>query len=161
MRTASMLLAVLLVSSPDAGLAGDPPSASAPAPAPAASADKRVPVQVTPEESLRQKFEMRENLVALRDTLARLAESDFAGVEQAVRRLAHPGPVSARPGVSVAVFADLERQFEGSVDKTVEAARSGNSQTVLRALSDTMAYCQSCHMAFRQAEVPGSDGKAP
>lgn len=60
-----------------------------------------------------------------------------------------------------AALADLERRFEGSVDKTVEAARSGNSQKVLSALSDTMAYCQSCHMAFRQAEVPAGDGKAP
>lgn len=146
MRATTIFLAVLLVAIP--AWAGDAPPA----------ADGRVPVQVTPEESVRQKAEMRSNLVALRETLDRLADSDYAGVEHAVKGLAHSGPVSARPGVSTAAFADLERQFERSVDRTIEAARSGNSTVVLRALSDTMAYCQSCHMAFRQAD-PSAAGR--
>jgi len=145
MHATTLILAVLLVSSPTFALAGEQQPAGVGAP------DSRFPVEVSPEESLRQKAEMRNNLVALRDALAGLAKSDFPAVESAVRRLAHAGPVAARPGVSTAVFADLERQFERSVDKTVEATRSGNSSVVLHALSDTVAYCQSCHMAFRQA----------
>ena len=154
MRATPVMLAVLLVSIPVYARAGEQQPAEVTTP------DSRVPVEVTPEESVRQKTEMRNNLVALRDLLANLAASDFAGVETAARRLAHVGPVAARPGVSMAVFADLERQFERSVDKTVEAARSGNTAVVLRATSDTIAYCQSCHMAFRQA-VGKARGKTP
>jgi len=112
--------------------------------------DARYPVAVSPEESVRQKAEMRGNLVALRATLARLADKDFAGVETALKQLDHGIPSADRPGASTEVFHKLEAQFQQRVDKTIAAARSGNTDVVLRELSETMAYCQSCHMAFRQ-----------
>ncbi len=141
MRVSPLILACLLLA---------PVAAAATGPE-AASGDNRVAVPLTADEALRQKREMRGNLVALRETLAGLAESDYAAAEAAIRRLGHPDAVSTRPGVDVAAFADLERRFERSVDLAVEAAHSGNSRRTLRALSDMMGYCQSCHMAFRQA----------
>ncbi|HEY2773396.1 MAG TPA: hypothetical protein VGK20_05015 [Candidatus Binatia bacterium] len=123
------------------------PSRAADQPTP----DDRFPVPVSPSESVRQKTEMRSNLVALRSTLSKLADKDFKGVEASLRGLVHTGDLAHRPGVKTEVFRKLEKQFEDQVDKTVEAARSGQTEVVLRALSETMAYCQSCHMAFRQA----------
>lgn len=142
MRVSPLILALLLAAPVLAGAATPPADASG---------DPRIAVPVTADEALRQKHEMRNNLAALREALGSLAESDYPAVESAVRRLGHPEPVSTRPGVNVAVFADLERQFERSVDLAVEAAHSGNSRRTLQALSDMMGFCQSCHMAFRQA----------
>jgi hypothetical protein len=136
-----LTLAALLVTIPVWSRAADPTPA----------ADPRYPVPVTSGEAVLQKTEMRGNLVALRDTLAALANKDFVSVESSLRRLVHTGPVAERAGVSTKVYRDLESQFEASVDKAVTAARSGNLEVVLRSLSDTMAYCQSCHMAFRQS----------
>ena len=151
-----LLMSILLVSIPLCAGAGEQAPGRAPTPG---TPDARYPVQLTPEEAVRQKGEMRNNLVALRRTLAALADKDFVGVEDSVRRLAHEGPLTARPGASTSIFRDLERGFERSVDKTLEAARSRDSDAVLRALGDTLAYCQSCHMAFRQAVEPKPEGK--
>jgi hypothetical protein len=150
MRASSLFFMALLVSIPLCASAGETPAA--------AGVDSRYPVQVSPEGAVRQKTEMRGNLAALRDTLAKLAEKDFPGVENSLRKLAHSGPVAERPGASTKVFRDLEAEFEASVDKAVMAARSGNIETVLRSLSDTMGYCQSCHSAFREdlGSVPGA-----
>jgi len=148
----NMVMSLLFLSVPLLAKAGEQPPA---APGP----DSRYPVQVTPEEALRQKGEMRNNLAALRNTLSALADRDFAGVEVSLRKLAHEGPVAARPGVSTGVFRDLERGFEASVDKAIQATHNGDVDVVLRALSDTMGYCQSCHMAFRQA-FEGKPGTA-
>ncbi|MBI5505001.1 MAG: hypothetical protein HY899_09360 [Deltaproteobacteria bacterium] len=148
-----MVMGIVLLAIPLSGQAGEqPPAAQGP--------DSRYPVQVTPEEAVRQKGEMRNNLVALRNTLVALADKDFAAVEVSLRKLAHEGPVAARPGVSTTIFRDLERGFEGSVDKTVEAVRSHDVDVILRSLGDTMAYCQACHMAFRQS-VEAKYGAAP
>jgi hypothetical protein len=147
MRAYGLILATLLLVVPNVARAVD----SAP------GVDTRYPVPVTSGDAVEQKTEMRGNLVALRDTLTALAARDFIAVEKSLRQLVHTGPVTERPGASTQVFRDLEAQFEASVDKTVAAARSGNVDVVLRSLSDTMAYCQSCHMAFREA----LDTKAP
>lgn len=146
MRASTLLFLALLVSIPLCVSAGDVPAGPA--------GDARYPVQVTPEGAVRQKTEMRGNLVALRTTLSQLADKDFAGVETSLRKLGHTGPVAERPGASTKVFRDLEAGFEASVDKAVAAARSGNTETVLRALSETMGYCQSCHSAFREDLEP-------
>lgn len=143
MRVPALILALLLLSPATASAADQAAEGN--------SGDSRIGVPVTADEALRQKREMRDNLVALRETLAGLAAGDYTAVEHAVRRLGHSEPASTRPGVNVAAFADLERQFERSVDLTVEAAHSGNSRKTLEALSEMMGYCQSCHMAFRQA----------
>lgn len=147
-----MVMSILVLSIPLYALAGEP------SPVPA-GADSRYPVQVTPEEALRQKGEMRNNLAVLRNTLAALADKDFAGVETSLRKLAHEGPVATRPGVSTTVFRDLEKGFEGSVDKAIQATHNADVTVVLRALSDTMGYCQACHMAFRQSleAKPGAE----
>lgn len=156
MRATGFVLTLLLASVPLVASAGDP--------APGPGGDARYPVQVSPEEANRQKTEMRSNLVALRETLDRLANKDFPGVEIAVRRLSHEGPLTKRPGASTKVFGDLERSFEASVDRTIQATRSGSTEVVLRSLSETMGYCHSCHMAFREAvaaEGTGDAGKKP
>jgi len=116
-----------------------------------AGPDVRYPVQVTPNEAVRQKDEMRGNLVALRHTLRALANKDFAAAEVSLGKLAHEGIEAKRPGVSTAIFRELERGFETSVDETIRAVRTQKVDVVLRSLSETMGFCQACHMAFRQA----------
>jgi len=150
MRASSLLLLALLVTVPVPASGEEPP---------AAGTDSRFPVHVSPEAALRQKAEMRGNLAALRDTLVKLADKDFPGVESSLRKLAHEGSVAQRPGASTEVFRSLEADFEASVEKSVLAARSGNIETVLRSLGDTMGYCQSCHSAFHQSveTAPGAD----
>ena len=151
MRTTTVMLAAVLLSIAAYVYAADSEKTE-----PAAT-DSRYPVKVAPGEAVHQKEEMRRNLVALRNALDSLAESDFEGVENAVKRLGHPGPLAKRPGVSTGVFADLERQFERSVDASAAAAHSGNSKATLHALANTMGYCQSCHAAFRQnVEAPAA-----
>lgn len=142
--------------------AAEPSAAPPPSPVPGqAGPDTRYPVPLTTDEALRQKGEMRNNLAALRNTLTALADKDFAGVESSLRRLAHEGSLATRPGVSTTVFRQLEREFEANVNKTIEAARSQNVDVVLRSLSDTMAFCQSCHMAFRQSLQPRAEPAPP
>jgi|GEM_PF-2221199 len=147
MRAVNKMVMGLLLALPLCVHAAEQPPA-------AAGPDPRFPVQVTPDEAVRQKGEMRNNLVALRTALSALADKDFAGVEVSLRKLAHEGPVAARPGVSTAKFRELEKGFEGSIDRTIEAVHTGDVAAVLRGLSDTMAFCQSCHMAFRQSVEP-------
>jgi hypothetical protein len=143
MRATTLLLLATLISVPVHAFGEEQP--------PAAGTDSRFPVQLSPEAALLQKAEMRGNLVALRDTLVKLADKDFPGVESSLRNLSHEGLVADRPGASTKVFRDLEAEFEASIDKAVLAARSGNIETVLRSLSHTMGYCQSCHSAFHQS----------
>jgi cytochrome c556 len=149
MQIRNLMLATLLLASSTAAMAAGQDGV-----------DSRYPVPVSPGESVQQKVEMRSNLVALRATLARLADKDFEGVEKALHTLDHGGPKDTRPGASTPAFRMLEREFEEHVNKTIAAARDANTEVVLRQLSETMAYCQSCHMSFRQ-EVGSTPGGAP
>jgi hypothetical protein len=146
MRNAIALFTVLLLSLPTTVLATDGPATAAD--------DGRYPVAVGPAEALRQKAEMRDTLVALRETLAGLAAKDFVAVEKSLRVLGHEGSAAGRAGATTPVFRQLEEGFEASVDKAVAASRTLNSEAVLKELSAALGFCQSCHQALRQVVVP-------
>lgn len=152
MRNAILLFTVLLLSLPAAALATDGPAT--------APTDGRYPVAVGPAEALRQKAEMRDTLVALRETLAGLAAKDFVAVEKSLRVLGHDGSAAGRAGADTPVFRQLEEGFEASVDRAIAASRTLNSEGVLKELSGALGFCQSCHQALRQVVVPKPEAGA-
>lgn len=121
--------------------------------------DSRYPVTVTPSEALVQKEKMRSALVALRLMLGALAEKDYATVEKHVPELGH-GDFEPT-AVPTPVYQGLEGKFRESMQEVVDAARSHDTDAVLRQLSKTMAWCQSCHAALRQEVVPPKPDGAP
>lgn len=123
--------------------------------------DKRYPVTLTPSESLAQKAQMQQSLVALRQILAALAVKDFAEVERATVRLGHTGMPSAQQTVTTSVYRKMEAQFQEATGKVTVAARAADGDAVLRELSEVMGWCQSCHSALRQEVVPAEPDNSP
>lgn len=146
MRNAIFLFTVLLFSLPPAALATDGPAT--------VPTDGRFPVAVGPAEALRQKAEMRDTLVALRETLAGLGAKDFVAVEKSLRVLGHEGGAEGRAGANTPVFRQLEEGFQASVGKAIAASQTLNSEAVLKELSAALGFCQSCHQALRQVVLP-------
>lgn len=146
MRKALPILTFLLLAvaamAPVAGAAGEE---AAPA-----AVDSRYPVPVTPEEALRQKAEMRDNLIALRLTLEALSKDDFPTVEKMLKLLRHHDSPAPRPGLDTEVYRKLDAGFQGAVEKAAVAARARDTKAVLHELGATVAFCQSCHQALRQ-----------
>lgn len=126
-----------------------------------AGVDSRYPVTLTPAEAWAQKQQMQATLTGLRQILAALAEKDFLAVERAVPALGHSTVASAQQVVTTTVYRRMEAQFQESTVKVTAAARSKDEKAVLKELSATMGWCQSCHSALRQEVVPDAPEASP
>jgi len=63
-------------------------------------------------------------------------------------------------GAGAAGFTDLALKFHHTADKIGEAAKAHDSDAVLKALSETLATCTSCHQTFKQQVVDDAAWKS-
>lgn len=118
--------------------------------------DQRRPVPLLPRMAWHQKQNMLEHLVAIERIVDGLAREDWEAVGRAsaniessrrMRRMCN------HMGAAAEGFTEQALEFHRRADAIGEAARAQDAQAVLRATSNTLQSCTSCHAQFRQEVV--------
>lgn len=139
-----------------------PPSACAPLEELAAM-DTRRPVPLQPMMAWHQKQNMMEHLVAIQRITDALAREDWEGVAEA-SALIESSPQMQRMcehmGAGADGFTELALDFHRRADAIGTAARAQDGAAVLRATSNTLQACTSCHATYRQDVVDAATWQA-
>ncbi len=121
-----------------------------------AAMDGRTPVPLLPMMANHQKQNMRDHLVSIQEIIAALAVRDFAGVEKAAARIGS-SPQSAmmcsHMGAGAAGFTDQGMLFHQTADQISEAAKRGDMDATMQAVSNTLKTCTTCHATYQQDVV--------
>ena len=141
-----------------------PPSADACAPLEQLAAmDTRRPVPLQPMMAWHQKQNMMEHLVAIQRLTDALASEDWDGVASA-SALIESSPqmqqMCQHMGAGADGFTELALDFHRRADAIGVAAREQDGAAVLRATSDTLQACTSCHATYRQDVVDAATWQA-
>lgn len=127
--------------------------------------DTRAPLPLTPMMANHQKENMRDHLAAVQAIIAAMATSDFPAVEKAAAPIGYTeamGQMCKHMGAGAEGFAERALQFHHHADRIGEAARMREPSAILRALSETLGECTSCHTAYKQQVVDdATSGKNP
>jgi len=118
--------------------------------------DRRTPVPLLPMMANHQKQNMRDHLLAVQEIVTAVAAKDFDSVQTSVRRIGYSeqmGQMCEHMGAGAPGFTDLALEFHRTADKIGDAAKQHDPNAVLKAVSDTLAVCTSCHQTFRQQVV--------
>jgi len=129
---------------------------SVPAQATLDAMDRRTPVPLLPLMANHQKQNMRDHLLAVQEILTALQAKDFDAVQSSVSRIGYSeqmGQMCQHMGAGAPGFTELALRFHHTADEIGEAAKKLDSDGVLKALTDTLAVCTSCHQTFRQEVV--------
>lgn len=135
------------------------PSAATVSPSPEAALgamDHRTPVPLLPMMANHQKQNMRDHLVAVQEIVAALGAGDFQAVEKSAGRIGYSeqmGAMCNHMGAGAPGFTEQALHFHHTADRIGDAARKRDASSVLRALTDTLATCTTCHQTFRQQVV--------
>jgi hypothetical protein len=145
------------VPAPSATASASPTPARAAAPQAALDAiDKRSPVPLLPMMANHQKQNMRDHLVAVQEIISGLWTKDFAAIEKSAGRIGYSeqmGQMCAHMGAGAPGFTEQALNFHRTADKIGDAAKKRDADAVMKALTDTLATCTSCHATFRQQVV--------
>ncbi len=121
-----------------------------------AAMDSRQPVPLQPMMAWHQKQNMMEHLVAIQRITDALAREDWEGIA-AASALIESSPqmqtMCQHMGAGAPGFTALALEFHERADTIGVAARAEDSAAVLRATSDTLKACTSCHATYRQEVV--------
>jgi hypothetical protein len=118
--------------------------------------DKRTPVPLLPMMANHQKQNMRDHLVAVQEIVSALATKDFAGIEKSAGRIGFSeqmGQMCTHMGAGAPGFTEQALDFHHTADKIGDAAKKHDSDAVMKALTDTLTTCTSCHAMFKQQVV--------
>jgi hypothetical protein len=118
--------------------------------------DQRKPLPLLPFMANHQKQNMRDHLAAVQEVVAATAQSDFARVAQAAKRIGYSeamGQMCEHMGAGAPGFSEQALAFHRGADRIAEAASSKDAAAVLSALSATLAACTSCHATYKQKLV--------
>lgn len=118
--------------------------------------DDRTPVPLQPMMAWHQKQNMMEHLVAIERITGALATEDWEGVSKA-SALIESSPqmqqMCNHMGAGAEGFTELALDFHRRADEIGEAAQAKDLAAVLRATSNTLQSCTSCHATYRQEVV--------
>ncbi len=150
--------------SPTSVATTDEPAASACAPIEQLAAmDTRQPVPLQPMMAWHQKQNMMEHLVAIQRITDALAREDWEGVASA-SALIESSPqmqqMCQHMGAGADGFTELALDFHRRADAIGVAARAQDGPAVLRATSNTLQACTSCHASYRQDVVDAATWQA-
>jgi hypothetical protein len=118
--------------------------------------DQRTPVPLLPMMANHQKQNMRDHLRVVQEVVTAVGSDDFDAVQASVARIGYSeqmGQMCQHMGAGAAGFTELALKFHHTSDKIGEAAKAHDSDAVLKALSETLATCTSCHQTFKQQVV--------
>jgi len=142
----------------------DPPTSNACAPFEQLEAmDKRRPVPLQPMMAWHQKQNMMDHLVAIQRITDALAREDLDGVATA-SALIESSPqmqqMCQHMGAGADGFTELALDFHRRADAIGVAAQAEDATAVLRATSNTLQACTSCHATYRQDVVDAATWQA-
>ena len=115
--------------------------------------DTRRSVPLIPMMANHQKENMRDHLVVVQEIVEALAIGDFVAVEKSASRISYSekqAQMCAHMGAGAEGFSDLGADFHRTADSIVSAAKTKDVEATLKAVSDTLARCTSCHSQYRQ-----------
>jgi hypothetical protein len=118
--------------------------------------DRRTPVPLLPMMANHQKQNMRDHLRAVQEIVTAVAAKDFDAVQSSASRIGYSeqmGQMCQHMGAGAPGFTELAVKFHHTANKIGDAAKKQDSDGALRALSNTLAVCTSCHQTFRQQVV--------
>lgn len=121
--------------------------------------DDRTALPLLPMMANHQKQNMRDHLVAVQEIVAAVGAKDFDSVRGSASRIGFSermGTMCEHMGAGATGFTELALEFHHTADKIGDAAKAHDSAGVLRALSDTLAVCTTCHQTYRQQVVDDS-----
>ena len=141
-----------------------PPSANACAPfEQLAAMDTRRPVPLQPMMAWHQKQNMMDHLVAIQQITDALAREDWEGVASASARIGLSPSMQQQcehMGAGADGFTELALDFHRRADAIDVAAQAEDATAVLRATSNTLQACTSCHATYRQEVVDAATWQA-
>jgi hypothetical protein len=124
--------------------------------------DTRAPVPLQPMMAWHQKQNMMEHLVAIQRITDALSRDDWDGVAEAAKLIESSPQMKTmcqHMGAGAPGFTEMALAFHERADAIAPAARSQDARGVLRATSETLQACTSCHAAYRQDVVDAATWK--
>lgn len=121
------------------------------------ASDGRTPLTLPQMMADHQKEQMRGHLAAVQEIVAALAKKDFAGVEQASKKIGYSDSMAQmcnHMGAGTPGFADTAIHFHKTADTIGAAARKKDPSAVLSALDATLGTCVGCHATYKQVIQP-------
>lgn len=100
-----------------------------------------------------QKQNMRDHLATIQAIVGAIAHDDMGAVAAAAGRIGSSAAMTQmceHMGAAAPGFTPMALNFHRTADTIGEAARSGDRQSVLAALDQTLQTCVGCHAAYRQ-----------
>ena len=125
--------------------------------------DTRTPVPLQPMMAWHQKQNMMEHLLAIQRIVDGLAREDWDEVARG-SALIESSPqmqqMCQHMGMGAAGFTAMALDFHRRADRIGVAARAHDGPAVLRATSNTLQACTSCHAVYRQDVVDAATWQA-
>jgi len=118
--------------------------------------DPRRPVPLQPMMAWHQKQNMQDHLVAIERIIDALAREDWEAIGLASARIESSPQMQQmceHMGAGADGFTEMALDFHRRADAIGEAADARDAQAVLRATSNTLQACTSCHSTYRQEIV--------
>jgi hypothetical protein len=118
--------------------------------------DPRRPVPLQPMMAWHQKQNMQDHLVAIERIVDGLAREDWEAIGVASARIESSPQMQQmceHMGAGADGFTEMALDFHRKADAIGEAADARDAQAVLRATSNTLQACTSCHSTYRQEVV--------
>jgi len=118
--------------------------------------DPRRPIPLQPMMAWHQKQNMQDHLVAIERIVDALAREDWEAIGLASERIESSPQMQQmceHMGAGADGFTEIALDFHRKADAIGEAADARDAQAVLRATSNTLQACTSCHSTYRQEIV--------
>jgi len=118
--------------------------------------DPRRPLPLQPMMAWHQKQNMQDHLVAIERIVDALAREDWEAIGLASERIESSPQMQQmceHMGAGADGFTEMALDFHRKADAIGEAADARDAQAVLRATSNTLQACTSCHSTYRQEIV--------
>ncbi|MBW1845128.1 MAG: cytochrome c [Deltaproteobacteria bacterium] len=118
--------------------------------------DLRTPLPLPPMMAKRQKENMRDHLLVVKEIIGALVSDDFATIERAAQRIGFSEgtrQMCTRMGAAAPGFTEQALAFHQRVDRVAAAAREGDRVGVLEQLGATLEICTACHATWKQQVV--------
>ena len=118
--------------------------------------DPRRPVPLQPMMAWHQKQNMQDHLAAIQRIVDGLAREDWAEIGVASARIESSPQMQQmceHMGAGADGFTEHALEFHRRADAIGKAAKAQDAQAILRATSNTLQACVTCHSTYRQQIV--------
>ncbi len=121
-----------------------------------AQMDNRTPVPLQPMMAWHQKQNMMAHLVAIEKIVGALADEDWEKVKRAsatIESSPQMAQMCQHMGSGALGFTEMALDFHKRADAIGVGAKNKNAKAVLKATSNTLQACTTCHATYKQDVV--------